>query len=297
MRASHLLFLLLILIPGCSDPLLDLPSYELGGDVGDAASGSEDTSGDTRPEEVEPDTTAPRDVPSDTSSDTSLDLYEWPEGSAAACPHIVPVSTPGSLGLDPFYTRYFDSGGIPIVGSDQVPPEAFARAHFVVANLLRDEPCIRAAIVDSGIRGAIMGRGEVTTDIPEYSDFYDAFPGTDWNTRGRGFGATLVRPATSSSVDNLLQDADDPWFGENILLHEMAHSYWEFGISDLEGGTDLDVRLEATYRAAMEAGLWDETYAQTNSAEYWAEGVQSWFDNNQAAEPANGIHNWVDTRE
>ena len=48
--------------------------------------------------------------------------------------------------------------------------------------------------------------------------------------------------------------------------------------------------------AAMAAKLWDDAYAATNYDEYWAEGVQDWFDTNLEAIPSNGIHNAVDTR-
>ena len=44
----------------------------------------------------------------------------------------------------------------------------------------------------------------------------------------------------------------------------------------------------------MAAGLWKTKYAATNHAEYWAEGVQSWFDNNR--QPDHD-HNHVDTRD
>ena len=44
----------------------------------------------------------------------------------------------------------------------------------------------------------------------------------------------------------------------------------------------------------MALGLWRDTYAGSNPVEYWAEGVQSWFDANQ--QPQAGIHNHVDTR-
>ena len=43
----------------------------------------------------------------------------------------------------------------------------------------------------------------------------------------------------------------------------------------------FDARLEATYRAAMEAGLWKGKYAGVNHHEYFAEGAQSWFDDNR----------------
>jgi len=43
----------------------------------------------------------------------------------------------------------------------------------------------------------------------------------------------------------------------------------------------------------MEAGLWKGKYASVNHHEYFAEGVQSWFDN---IRPPDHDHNHVDTR-
>jgi hypothetical protein len=43
----------------------------------------------------------------------------------------------------------------------------------------------------------------------------------------------------------------------------------------------------------MKAGLWKATYASTNHHEYFAEGVQSWFDNNRSND---NEHNDIDTR-
>ncbi|NNE92991.1 MAG: hypothetical protein HKN23_15205, partial [Verrucomicrobiales bacterium] len=43
----------------------------------------------------------------------------------------------------------------------------------------------------------------------------------------------------------------------------------------------------------MAAGLWKDKYAANNKNEYFAEGVQSWFDNNR--EPDHD-HNHVNTR-
>jgi hypothetical protein len=63
-------------------------------------------------------------------------------------------------------------------------------------------------------------------------------------------------------------------------------------------GIDRDFRgaLERAYKAALSKGLFKNTYAATNADEYWAEGVQDWFDANLKAVPANGIHNEIGTR-
>ena len=45
----------------------------------------------------------------------------------------------------------------------------------------------------------------------------------------------------------------------------------------------------------MDKGIWKDTYAATNDKEYWAEGVQAYFD--CAAPPQPGNHNDINTRE
>ena len=65
------------------------------------------------------------------------------------------------------------------------------------------------------------------------------------------------------------------------------------GIEPQSGGFAFRQRLERTYEDALDAGLWQHTYAAENADEYWAEGVQSWFDLN---DPPGFIHNEIDTR-
>jgi hypothetical protein len=210
------------------------------------------------------------------------------------CPEV--TLTPPPAGLSPFYTRHVDLGGVPLLGSDGVPLEAFRVAVWLADALFAQRPCLREALARSGVRVGVMARDEVTTDMPEYSDFNEAFPGTDWDARGRGFGATLERPLTSTAVESLLKDPSDPLLGELILLHELAHSIFEFGVEDTPEGPGMRARLEALYADAMRERRWDATYAATNANEYWAEGVQSWLDDNLASDPADGVHGPIDTR-
>ena len=53
-------------------------------------------------------------------------------------------------------------------------------------------------------------------------------------------------------------------------------------------------RLKKVYEAAMAQGLWAGVYASTHHHEYFAEGVQSWFNNNR---PPDHDHNQVNTRK
>ena len=113
--------------------------------------------------------------------------------------------------------------------------------------------------------------------------------------RARGLGAALAVPLTSGAEENLLYLAKDPYKGESIFLHEFAHSIKALGIVFLD--PSFAERLEAAYDAAMQEDLWDNTYVAVNLEEYWAEGVQSYFDVNLLVKPSNGIKNFVETRE
>jgi hypothetical protein len=105
-------------------------------------------------------------------------------------------------------------------------------------------------------------------------------------------GGTPANPLTTAGEENVLCLQEDRWAGESILVHEVAHAIHLLGANSLAEG--FDARLLQAYEAAMAGGLWADTYAATNHVEYWAEGVQSWFDSNQNFQA--GIHNQINTR-
>ena len=55
-------------------------------------------------------------------------------------------------------------------------------------------------------------------------------------------------------------------------------------------------RLSSAYGAAMQSGVFENTYRTSSVQEYWAEGVQDYYDTNVESIPANGVHNSVNTR-
>jgi len=201
---------------------------------------------------------------------------------------------PAGLGLDPFYKKHLDAGGLPIISSDKVPDLALREAQAIVLRMTSKRPDIIKSMIDRKTRLAIMARTEVTTDIPEHRDLNTAFPKTDWNKRCRGVGATAVRPACSATEENLLQLDDDRYRGESILIHEFGHTMLVMGLDPID--PKFRTEVGAAYQDAMSRGLFKNTYAATNADEYWAEGVQDWFDANLKATPANGIHNEIGTR-
>ena len=139
-----------------------------------------------------------------------------------------------------------------------------------------------------------MADSEVITDIPEFRDLYEKYPGTDWNQRIRsGLAGNPQDPTTAVWVRNLLCGSEDAHPDEDIFVHEFAHTVLRMGVEGQPWGRDFRNRLDAAFEEAQSAGLWEVTYAGENSNEYWAEGVQSWFGLN---DPPGPIHNNINTR-
>ncbi|TGN20960.1 hypothetical protein [Leptospira idonii] len=196
--------------------------------------------------------------------------------------------------LSPFYKKYINETGIPILASEKVSDKALIRANEILKFMLKQLPQVPGRLQMYRIRLAIIGAKEQTLDIPEHSDMQTAFPEENWNERARGFGATISRPATSFGEENLLCFPNDRYRGENIMVHEFAHTIM-FSLSYTN--PPLYKEILAAYKAAKKKGLWKNTYAESNEDEYWAEGVQSWFDTNLESIPTNGIHGEIDTRK
>lgn len=184
-----------------------------------------------------------------------------------------PVTEPPSrvrriFGHSAFYRQWIDVDGYPVVASENVNPYALKEAAWLIWHLTRHRPDVLQAMVREEAGFIVIAYQEMLTQIPEYSEFV---PGFYWDVRARGLG-TLK---SSCGEENLLNYPDDPYNGESIAIHEFSHSMHLDGLNALN--PDFDVRLESAYRAAMANGLWRGTYASVNRLEYWAEGVQSWF--------------------
>ena len=191
--------------------------------------------------------------------------------------------------LDPFYVQWIDVEGLPVVASAKVNPYAVREAAWLIRQMIGHRQDVLQALAENNVRFAVMAYNELTTQIPEHSDLQ---PDYYWDRRARGLGSTPSRPAVSCGEENLLNYEGDPYSTENILVHEFAHAIHQMGLNTVD--PSFDARLKVLYDTAVEKGLWENTYAITNKAEYWAEGTQSWFDTNRANDDQ---HNHVDTRD
>jgi hypothetical protein len=184
-----------------------------------------------------------------------------------------------------FYKKYLDVKGVAVLASGEVADEALLRTHHIVTHMLAGRPDVLEAMAKNGTRLIIIGKDQVYTDMPEYRN--TANPAY-MNERVRGTGGLGV---TSFGEENLLNLAGDRYDDESIGVHEFLHTI-DAALRRIDVGWQN--RLNQTYKSAMAKGLWKNTYAASNPAEYWAELAQSYFD-------CNRVNNWnhgpVGTRE
>ncbi len=209
--------------------------------------------------------------------------------SATASPALAVIGPPPpELNAPAFYRKHLAAEGYPILASEKVNDYALREAAYLINLMLAKRPDVRAAMIKSGSRLCIIAHNEFTTELPGWEHLK---PKDYWDARARGMGGSQRDPLCSCAEENLLAFPGDPYAAENILIHEFAHNIHLRGMVNVD--PTFDGRVKATYDAAMAAGLWKGKYAGVNHHEYFAEGVQSWFDNNRINDHD---HNHVNTR-
>jgi hypothetical protein len=170
--------------------------------------------------------------------------------------NILPV--PASLGVSPFYTKYVDAQGIPVISSDKVPDDALLVARNIVNSMLAKRFDLRAALIARRWRTGVIAEVEMTMDIPEHSRMKR--PGAprdepvtqedrDYHAnRSRGLGGN----PTTGAEENLLGYPGTRYYGEHIFVHEFAHAIMGGGIRPVD--PTMHAEIGEAYKAAMAAG-------------------------------------------
>jgi hypothetical protein len=205
----------------------------------------------------------------------------------------VPVPIVDRYGLDTaYYARCIVVDGIPVLGSRRTGDTALDRAAAVVGTLNRARGIdVPGALSARRVRVAIVGAGETLRALPEVrAAFGDDLDGVDRRYWG-GFGATHALPLCVGTEANLVGGEG----GENVFVHEYAHTVMDLGLRVRD--PRVLRALDDAYEDAKRRGLWPRTYAISNRSEYWAEGVQSYFDVNRAGPTGgDGVHNDIATK-
>jgi hypothetical protein len=183
-----------------------------------------------------------------------------------------------------FYKKHLSVNGLPVAAAEVVDDRALVQTSSIVTHMLAGRPDVLAKMVENGMYLIIIGKDQVYTDMPEYS----GHPNPAYqNERVRGTGG---KP-TSFGEENVLGLALDRYDDESIGVHEFCHTI-DGTLRSLD--REWNAKKTAAYRAAMDKGLWKNSYAASNPGEFWAEIAQAYFD-------CNRVNNWnhgpIGTRE
>ena len=209
-------------------------------------------------------------------------------GAMATRPRIETIEPPEK----DFFSRQLDFHGIPIkahkVVADEALYAAYDRLALLFMNLLTKQPMVTSNLVMRGAELHIIGRDQVTTDLPEWrhdkGKKLAEYNGLTRDQRTRGMGGLL----TSCGEENLLKLDKDRYRGRDICLHEFSHSVLNNGCP-----REIKARFAAQRTNSLAKGLWVKSYAGSNVDEFFAELTMWYFGTHgdlsmTGPKPANG---------
>ena len=192
-------------------------------------------------------------------------------GNAASKPTITFIDPPEK----DFFSKQLDFHGIPIKAHKVVVNKAlyaaYDRLELLFTNLLTKQPMVISNLVARGAALHIIGRDQVTTDLPEWRHDKGKpiaeYNGRTRDQRTRGMGGLL----TSCGEENLLKLEKDRYRGRDICLHEFSHSVLNNGCP-----REIKARFAAQRTNSLALGRWQRSYAGSNVDEYFAE-LTMWY--------------------
>jgi hypothetical protein len=188
---------------------------------------------------------------------------------------VVTNSAPVLRLIDPpengFFAKRLDFDGIAIKAPTNVVDEALFAARDRLSMMLSNLPSVRASLRTAGAELHIIGRDQVTTDLPEWRQDKGKplaeYNGLTRDQRTRGMGGLL----TSCGEENLLKLEKDRYRSRDICVHEFAHSILGYGMAD-----SVREKVKQQYGRSLERGLWVGSYAGSNYDEFFAE-LSMWY--------------------
>jgi hypothetical protein len=221
--------------------------------------------------------------------------------SAVACGFLLTLPTeaasptntqPSIVILNPpargFFSKQLDYRGIPIQAHQVVADDALRAAYDRLGLLLAHLPVAVSNLAAAGAELHIIGRHQVTTDLPEWRQDKGKplaeYNGLTRDERTRGMGGLQ----SSCGEENLLKLPGDRYRGRDICLHEFSHCLRNYGIQ-----AALRARFDEQFKRSLAAGRWQGAYAASNPDEFFAELTMWYFGTHgdlgmAGPKPANG---------
>ncbi|RYX82651.1 hypothetical protein EON83_18300 [bacterium] len=187
-----------------------------------------------------------------------------------------------------FFGKQLDYEGIHIKAHSVVDDLALIEARQRLEMMLCHLPNVRRNLAMAGAELHIIGKDQVTSDLPEHRDMkghkIPEYGGLTVDERTRGLGGLL----TSCGEENLLKLPQDRYKGRDICVHEFAHNIQDHGVSEY-----VRSLIRMRYHTSIANGLWVGAYSASNESEFFAELTMWYFGlhgdmNMNGPKPADG---------
>jgi hypothetical protein len=206
-------------------------------------------------------------------------------------PSVTPTTT--KFRIDPYYTKFTYAREFTVLGSRQVSDEALLKANDTIRKMFAYRHDILKAMIVDGARLVVLGRAETLSDLPELRHLKDS---TDAD-EVRYLDYTPALKLMVVPEENVLGLPGEPFAGKAMVVSVMARGlYHVTGLRPVDPGfearrgkqqyelrvkrmdVEFDHRLEKLHKDALGKGLWKGTPAARSRVEYWAAGVEAYFD-------------------
>ena len=176
--------------------------------------------------------------------------------------------------LDPYYQQWVNVSGFPILASAEVSPYALKEVAWILGHMIEYRPDVLRVMVERTVRFSIIPHNKHASDMPESNTGRLSF---FRDVRSRGIyckGCPIVGAPEEELIGKF-----------STSIHGFGHLLQDWGLNGVDPTFDNQVRT--LFYMAKAEGLYQGRYAGSDPAEYWAEGVASWFHDTQ---PKNVAH-------
>jgi hypothetical protein len=217
---------------------------------------------------------------------------DWKYRPLQKQPSVIPP--PARFKIDPYYTKFTWAREFVVVARD-ASDEAMLQANDTIRKMFAYRHDILKALISDGAKLVVLGQNEKLTDLPECKAAADQ---TSIDPRARRlsysakcklvvigeeeivFPAKPAKPVASPVIGELAKalyvvtgtrPVDPNWEkrGRDVQQYELRVKRLDI---------QFDERLQQAHQAAMGKGLWSGAPAANGRVEYWATGVQAYFD-------------------
>lgn len=232
------------------------------------------------------------------------------------------IAPPEKFKFDPYYKKFTWAREFPVLGSAKTSDVALLKANDTIRKLFAYRHDLLKTLINDNARVVVLAKGELLTDLPEFADERSkASPAT-----ARYFDYTSDKKVIVVPQENLLGGEGDPAAGRCLLVGLMAKAVFFVAASrevDERFATvrrdsqqyeqrliwdkssepiprmdvQFDLRMREAFDSALKQGLWKGTPAARTPAEYWAAGVEAYFDAAGRGFPPIGTPRPITTRE